>query len=230
MAKIKKQKNKICQRPIIDINIVLFTIEDGQLKVFLEREESNISKKWILPGNCIREGESLEKIAYQKLSKKTDVKDVYLEQLYTFDSNKKDSRGQVITISYFVLIHNYKIKIDPKNENVGLFSIKKLPSLSYNHKEIIGYALERLKYKLEYTNAAYSLLPQYFTFGALQKVYEIILGKKLDKRNFRKKIVSLNLIKKTNKKQIGEAHRPATLYTFKEHKGISLKKREIVFP
>jgi len=136
--------------------------------------------------------------------------------LYTFGRINRDPSGRVVSVAYFALMHDSEIEIQPSNtyEFIDWFSITGLPKLGYDHNEIIQSAIDRLKAKLTYTNIMYCLLPKEFTLSALQKNYEIILCKKLDKRNFRKKIMSLNLVNKTDQKTHGKAHRPANLFQF----------------
>lgn len=212
------------QYPATDI--VIFTIESGQLKVLLiNRENQPFKGHWALPGGFIHDNESPEEAALRVLKNKAGVKNFYLEQLYTFAGSGRDPRGNVITVTYFALVPPEKIKIQSaKAQDPTLFSLKKLPKLAFDHGKIIDYALKRLQAKLEYTNAIYSLLPQYFPFNDLQKAYETILGRKLDKRNFRKKFLQLGLIRATNKIQQGTRQRPAQLYKFISRKPSELKK------
>ena len=214
----------------VTTDIVIFTIEDDQLKVLLiKRANEPFKNQWALPGGFLFENEEPAKAAARVLQDKAGIKSdmgVYLEQLYTFGGSGRDPRGKIITISYFALTPKDKIKIvaSPKIQTPTFRSIKKLPDMAFDHNRIITYALQRLQSKLEYTNVVYSLLPQYFTFNQLQKTYEIILNKKLDKRNFRKKFMLLGLIKPTKKILKGERQRPAKLYAFKSRKPVELKK------
>ncbi|MBI2064694.1 MAG: NUDIX hydrolase [Candidatus Yanofskybacteria bacterium] len=211
----------------VTTDIVIFTIEDDQLKVLLiKRANEPFKNQWALPGGFLFEKEEPHKAAERVLKEKAGIENVYLEQLYTFGGSGRDPRGKIITISYFVLTPKDKIKIvsSPKIQTPTFRSIKKLPDMAFDHNRIITYALQRLQSKLEYTNVVYSLLPQYFTFNQLQKTYEIILNKKLDKRNFRKKFMLLGLIKPTKKILKGERQRPAKLYRFVSRKPTELKK------
>jgi len=211
----------------VTTDIVIFTIEDDQLKVLLiKRTNEPFKGQWALPGGFLLESEDPDKAGVRILWDKAGVKDVYLEQLYTFGGSGRDPRGKIITISYFALAPKDKIKIvtSPKIQTPTFRSVKKLPDIAFDHNRIITYALERLQSKLEYTNVVYSFLPKYFTFNQLQRTYEIILNKKLDKRNFRKKFMLLGLIKATNKILRGERQRPAKLYIFKSRKPTELKK------
>lgn len=224
----------------VTTDIVIFTIEDNELKVLLIRRATKpFQDKWALPGGFILENESPEKAALRILKDKAGIADIYMEQLYTFPGlprssrldgmvrgSGRDPRGNIITIAYFVLapINRVKIKISEKTQTPTLFPIKKLPELAFDHKNIIVYALRRLRSKLEYTNVVYSLLPKYFAFNELQNAYETILDKKLDKRNFRKKFLQLGLIGSTKKVHKGTRQRPAQLFQFVSRKPAELKK------
>ena len=211
----------------ITTDIVIFTIENDELKVLLiKRAKEPFKNQWALPGGFLLKKEDPEKAAKRVLKEKAGIENVYLEQLYTFAGSGRDPRGNVITISYFALTPRNKIEIkETKEIQTPTFrSIKKLPDIAFDHNRIITYGLQRLQSKLEYTNVVYSLLPQYFTFNQLQKTYEIILNKKLDKRNFRKKFMLLGLIKPTKKILKGERQRPAQLYKFRSIKPAELKK------
>lgn len=202
---------------VIATDVVVFTVFEKTLQVLLiKMKKQPFDGLWAAPGGLVQRGESVDASAQRQLVSKTGVKDVYLEQLYTFGDVSRDPFGRVVSVAYFALIPNAGIKLYTTNEyaDIAWFPVKKLPGLAYDHKKIIKTAVSRLISKLEYTNVVYSLLPNNFTLTELQDVYEIILDKKLDKRNFRKKILSLKLIKKTGKKKVGEGGRPAELFCF----------------
>jgi 8-oxo-dGTP diphosphatase len=211
----------------VTTDIVIFTIEDEKLKVLLiKRANEPFKGHWALPGGFLFEKEDPEIAAKRVLYDKAGIKDVYLEQLYTFGGSGRDPRGKIITISSFALAPKemiYAVNSD-KIQSPAFRSVKQLPDMAFDHNRIVTYGLHRLQAKLEYTNVVYSLLPKYFTFNQLQKTYEIILNKKLDKRNFRKKFMLLNLIKPIDKKLKGERQRPAQLYTFVSRKPAELNK------
>jgi len=214
---IKKQK--IYESPSVTADTVIFTIDENKLKVLLiKRANQPFKNWWALPGVFLFKNESVGRAALRALKEKTGVKIAYLEQLYTFDSPTRDPRGHVISTTYFALCPSAKL---PKS---ALFSVSNLPKLAFDHKKIINYAVSRLRAKLEYTNVAYSLLPKYFTLSQLQEVYETVIGKKQDKRNFRKKFLSLGLIRQTRKKIFGARQRPAKLYEFISRRHAVLKK------
>lgn len=211
-------------KPFVTVDVLIFTIEDSALKILLvKRANEPYVGQWAIPGGFVNEHESLEEAAKRILIDKTGVSDVYLEQLYTFGEPKRDPRGRVITVSYFALIPFQDLQNinNDKVSEVSWFDTKKTPVLAFDHSKILEYALSRLKTKAGYSNIVYGLLPDKFKLSDLQKVYEIILGQPLDKRNFRKRMLGTELLAETGEKQQNGAHRPAMLYEF--------KKKEVVF-
>lgn len=195
----------------------IFTIIDGKLNVLLiKMVKAPYSGRWALPGGMVGEKEEIDVAVKRILKEQTNVDEVYLEQLYTFGGLKRDPFGRVVSVAYFALIpaDNTELKTSPKYAGVEFRELEAVGKLAYDHNEMLAYAVSRLRMKLEYTNVVYSLLAERFTLKEMQDAYEAILDRKLDKRNFRKKINSLGIIKNTGKKTIGEKHRPAALYRF----------------
>lgn len=208
-------KYDLLEKPSVTVDIILFTVKDDDLKVLLvKRDVEPFKNMWAIPGGFVKMQESLEDAAKRELLEETNVRDVYLEQLYTFGDPKRDPRTRVITVAYFALVNaeKFKLKASTDVKDVKWFSTYDLPDLAFDHKKILDYALKRLRWKLEYTTIAFSLLPERFTLTQLQKIYEIIFDKALDKRNFRKKIKALGLVKEVPEFQEEVAHRPARLY------------------
>ncbi len=208
-------------RPSVSVDVLLFTIEEGELKILLiKRNEEPFLGTWALPGGFVRIEESLDDAAKRELFEESGVKNIYLEQLFTFGAPKRDPRTRVITVTYMALAgkSEWKLSSSGDAQDAAFFKVDGLPKLAFDHAEIVKYGLERLRNKLGYTNIVLGLLPGAFTLTELQKVYEIILKTKIDKRNFRKKILSTGLISASGKKLEGIAHRPAMLYTFKNKK------------
>lgn len=201
----------------VAVDAGIFTIKENQLCVLLiQMKKAPFEGKWALPGGIIDEDETTLQAATRILKAQTAMDDVFLEQLATFDDVERDPAGRVISVAHYALVPDMgiELKTTDKYMDVRWVEVHNLPPLAYDHKHIVHGALERISGKIQYTNVAWSLLPKEFTLTDLQTVYEVILGKKLDKRNFRKRILDLGLIKSTNKKQKGMAHRPAKLYTF----------------
>lgn len=215
LAKTKKRKT-----PFVAVDAVIFTVIENKLNILLVKIKFGpFIGKWGVPGGMVMASETLDKAAQRELYEKTGVKDVYLEQLYSFGGLKRDPGARTISVAYFALVNNssIRLKTTKKYEDIKWLPVEKLGKLAYDHNKIINYALLRLRYKLEYTNVVYSLMPEKFTLSHLQKVYEIVLGKKLDKRNFRRKILSLGLIKKSGKEK-NVPYRPSKFYSFKTKK------------
>ena len=208
--------------PAITVDVAIFTVIGGDLKILLiKRAIEPFKGCWALPGGFVMMNESLEDAAKRELMEETGVRNVYLEQLYTFGDIGRDPRTRVITVSYFALINPNGINLASTTDasEARWFPAYSLPKLAFDHDKIAKYALQRLKWKMEYTTVAFSLLPRKFTLGELQKVYETIFNRTFDKRNFRKKILSLGLIEKTREKREHVSHRPANLYSFRKKIG-----------
>ena len=215
----------------VTVDIVIFTIQQGVLKVLLvKRRIPPFVGQFAIPGGFVLEDEDLERAALRELQEETGVSDVYLEQLYSFGNPKRDPRGRVITIAYFALISaDRKLQAGTDAAEAAWYPMDALPRLAFDHATILNYALERLRNKLEYTTVGFQLLPEKFTLTELQAVYEAILGKKLDKRNFRRKMSILKILKPLPEYRRG-GQRPAQLYRFVAARFEKLKDKGILFP
>ena len=205
------------QQVNVAVDNCIFTVLQEKLHLLLiQMTKAPFTGLWALPGGLIQDGAGLDAAAARILYEETAVQDVYLEQLYTFGRPDRDPAGRVISIAYFALIHaaGITLRTQPKYADVRWWPCTSLPALAYDHNEVTSYARQRLEWKLAYTNVAWSLLPRRFALTELQKVYEAVLGRPLDKRNFRKKILSLGLIEPVGEKAMRGAHRPAMLYRF----------------
>jgi len=205
----------------VTTDMVIFSIKDNELNVLLiERILEPFKNKWALPGGFTEFDESLEKTAKRELEEETGVKDVYLEQLYTFGDPKRDPRGRIITVAYMALINSEKVRVEASTDasDARWFPLRSLPNLAFDHKKILDYATKRLRWKFEYTTMAFSLLPKKFTMTQLQDIYEVAYNKKFDKRNFRKKVLSLDILKEEEIKT-DVSHRPPQLYSLKKDIG-----------
>jgi 8-oxo-dGTP diphosphatase len=205
-------------RPAVTVDLVIFTIAEHDLKVLLVRRAQEPFKgKWALPGGFVEMDESLEKAAARELEEEVGVSDVYLEQLYTFGDPGRDPRGRVISVAYFALVDASRQTIRAADDaaDAQWHSVFKPPRLAFDHRKILEYAVWRLRNKIEWTTVGYELLPKKFTLSELQRVYEIILQKPVDKRNFRKRILAQGQIRELHESRSDGAHRPAKLYAFK---------------
>ncbi len=222
------------ERPSVTVDVVIFTILDEALKVLLiKRKAWPHQGMWAIPGGFVKMDESLEDAAYRELAEETAVgrDEVYLEQLYTFGEPNRDPRTRVITVAYFTLVSHDKLSPPQAADDavdVGWFSVYDLPELAFDHAQIIDYALTRLRNKLEYTAVGFQLLPDRFTLRELQDVYEIVLGTKLDKGNFRSKLRKSNVVKMVDGYR-NTGGRPAKLYSFREDAVAEVKARRL-FP
>ena len=204
------------QHPWVAVDVVVYTLSRSALHCLLVQvKEGSFAGKWAFPGGLVGAEESLDQAAEREIFERTGVKQSYLEQLYTFGRPERDPALRVVSASYLALVPNPGVVLNPapRYADVKWFPANRLPRLAYDHDQIGRLALQRLRSKLQYTNIVYSLLPKEFTLGELQEVYEIILHRRLDRRNFRKKILALGLLKQLPNKRRG-THRPATLYAF----------------
>lgn len=203
-------------RPKVAVDTVLFAIEGGRLKCYLvQLKRGPAAAKWAFPGGLVSVGEMLDEAARRELESSTGLRDVYIEQLFSFGDPTRDPRAHVVSVAYMALIGDAAmVRSCSRKYAVGLwFEVAKLPALAFDHALMADYALKRLKAKLEYTNIAYNLLPTTFTFAQLEKLYATVLERALDRRNFRRRILAMSLLRRLPQERRG-AHRPAALYAF----------------
>ncbi len=220
-------------RPAITVDCVVFGLDEQHiLKVLLVRRNLPPFKgQWALPGGFVRMEETLEEAALRELGEETGVRNIFLEQLYTFGEIHRDPRDRVITVTYYALVNlgEYQLAAATDVEEAAWFAIDRLPPLAFDHETIFQTALKRLKGKLRYEPIGFELLPKKFPLSQLQKLYEIVLGQELDKRNFRKKILKMDLLIELDEKQKDVPHRAARLYQFDEKKYQALKQKGFNF-
>ncbi|EKE27693.1 MAG: hypothetical protein ACD_3C00169G0003 [uncultured bacterium (gcode 4)] len=186
--------------PALALDIVIFTIFNEKLCVVMTTRPKEPEKgKLILPGWVVKSGYSLEDNFDDILLRKTGIKWIYKEQLYSFGKPDRDERWHIVSIAYYALVDKDSFMKDADFTKIQLVEYDKIEDLEigFDHKEILEYAKQRLNWKLEYTNIAKNILPSSFTLTQLQKIYEIMLWQALDKRNFRKKILALKIVKET---------------------------------
>jgi len=205
------------------VDNVIFGFDGGDLKILLiQRGAAPYKGKWALPGDLVYPNEDLDTAAERVLEQLTGLRGVYLEQVRTFGAVDRHPLGRVITIAYFSLIKISDYTVTPASfaQSAKWHSVVKVGELAFDHNEILESCLKRLKRKVRMTPIGFELLPPKFTLTELQQLYESILAspRGIDKRNFRKKILSTNLLNDLNEVRDGVAHRPAKLYQFDKEK------------
>jgi len=223
---------KTFQHPHLTVDCVVFGFDERDLKIILiQRAIRPFIDKWALPGGFVHMGEDLEETAIRELQEETGIKDVYLEQLYTFGSLRRDPRGRVVSVAYYALVKRvgHLIRASTDAKAAEWFPVKKIPELAFDHKPIIDTALMRLKGKVRYEPVGFELLPEKFTLSHLQHLYEVILERQIDKRNFRKKILSMDLLIELKEIEQNVAHRAARFYMFDRKKYQLLEKKGFNF-
>lgn len=216
----------------VAVDVVVFTVDDNRLQVLLTRrpDEEPYPGHWSLPGGFIGPRESTDEAAARELAAKAGVEDVFLEQLYTFSKPDRDPRSRVVSVAYYALVSADELDGDAGVREAHWCDIRTngegrvhvdLPEgggasdLAFDHRKILQTAIDRIRGKLEYVPIGFQLLPEQFTLTELQKVYEAVLGKDVDKRNFRSKLLKSGLIRELDAVRKGP-HRPAKLYAFTE--------------
>ncbi len=208
-------------RPAVTVDCVVFAadLEQGDLKVLLiERGTEPFRGRWALPGGHVLEHEDLEPAARRELREEAGLENVFLEQLYTLGNPGRDPRGHYVTVGYYALVNllDFQVQADVDSDarDAAWFAVTDVPELAFDHDRILEIALDRLKGKVRYQPIGFELLPPLFTLSQLQQLYEILLERKIDKRNFRKKALRLGILVDTQEIQKDVAHRAARLYRF----------------
>ena len=212
----RKSESSETRRPSVAVLVVIFTVVDGALQVLLiERSAPPAEGQWAIPGGAILHGETMEQAAVRKLAEETGVTDVFLEQLYTFGDLDPSPLDGSVGVAWFALVESAAVRLAQRTAwRPKWWSLDQLPPLAFDNEQVIDVARTRLISKLQYTDAAYSLLPTTFTMRELQEVYEAILGRPLDKRNFRRRLLTTDFITATSEQRKEGRHRPARLYRF----------------
>lgn len=217
-------------RAALTVDCVVFGFDGGDLQVLLIRRGLPPFKdKWSLPGGFVRVEETLDDAARRELAEETGLKDVFLEQLYTFGTVKRDPRERVVSVAYFALVKPGAVTATTDAAEAGWFPVGKVPALAFDHADILATALTRLRGKLTYQPIGFELLPLKFTLTQLQRLYEAVLGTDIDKRNFRKKVLGYDLLIPLKETHRDGAHRPAQIFRFDPVKYERQKKKGFLF-
>ncbi len=214
-------------RPALTVDCVVFGLDDEDLKVLLiQRALEPFAGKWALPGGFVRMDESLDDAARRELQEEAGIRPSHLEQLYTFGDPRRDPRGRVVTVAYFALVKlsEHQVHASTDAREAAWFSVWDTPKLAFDHAEVLSVALQRLKGKVRYQPIGFELLPPKFTLTQLQRLYEKVLERTLDKRNFRKKILSFEFLEELDEVEQDVSHRAARLYRFDSKKYKQLEK------
>jgi 8-oxo-dGTP diphosphatase len=219
-------------RAALTVDCVVFGFDEGELKVLLiERGLEPFKGKWALPGGFVRVDETLDDAARRELSEEAGIEEVFLEQLYTFGAVNRDPRERVVSVAYYALVKlsDHQAHAASDAANARWFPVSSTPKLAFDHGQVLAKAIERLKNKVRYEPIGFELLPPKFTLSQLQHLYETLLATSLDKRNFRKKVLSLGVLVALKETWMTGRHRPAQLFRFDVEKYEKLKKRGFNF-
>src|SRR5262245_13597785 len=215
-------------RPALAVDVVVFALDDEDLQVMLiERDLPPFAGRWALPGGFVRVEETLDAAAARELREESGLEGIFLEQLYTFGDLTRDPRERVVTVAYYALVNlaGHDVRAGTDAQNAAWFPVNELPDLAFDHGRIVEAALARLRGKVRYQPLGFELLSERFTLRQLQHLYEIVLGRPLDKRNFRKKVLGMGILKDTREIEKDVAHRAARLFRFDERAYERLKRR-----
>lgn len=219
-------------RPALTVDCVVFGLDAASLQVLLiQRDLPPFVGQWALPGGFIHLEETLEAAARRELIEETGLHNVYLEQLYTFGELERDPRERVISVAYYALVKlsDHQVQAATDARRAAWFALDDTPKLAFDHQQILEVAHERLRGKVRYQPIGFELLPAKFTLRQLQHLYETILGRELDKRNFRKKLLSLNVLEELDEVEEDVAHRAARLFRFHRERYDKLVKQGMNF-
>ncbi|EDL60133.1 NUDIX hydrolase [Gimesia maris] len=219
-------------RAALTVDCVVFGLDEDDLQVLLiQRDLPPFEGDWALPGGFVRLEESLEEAARRELQEETGIENVFLEQLYTIGTVDRDPRERVVTVAYYALVNlsDHRVQAATDARNAAWFAVDDVPTLAFDHPMILKMAHERLRGKVRYQPIGFELLPPKFTLRQIQHLYEVILDRPLDKRNFRKKILSMGILIELDEVETDVAHRAARLYKFDHRKYKRLTKQGFHF-
>ncbi|NEQ52666.1 MAG: NUDIX hydrolase [Leptolyngbya sp. SIO3F4] len=215
-------------RPAVTVDCVVFGLDQTDcLQILLvQRRLPPFAGQWALPGGFVHQNEALEQAARRELQEETDVKDLFLEQLKAYGQPNRDPRGHTVTVAFYALVNlwDFEIKAATDAKQARWWSMDRLPTLAFDHGMIMQDAIAKLRNTIRHRPIGFELLPPKFTLTQLQRLYEIVLDKPFDKRNFRKKLLKLNILIALEEKETNVAHRAAKLYRFDQTKYKALQK------
>jgi 8-oxo-dGTP diphosphatase len=209
------------------VDCVVFGLEPSELKVLLiQRQLEPFARRWALPGGFVRMDETVDAAAARELSEEAGIRDVFLSPLAVFSDLDRDPRERVVTCSYYALakLSDHSVRAATDAIGVGWFGLHELPKLAFDHADIVATALARLQRDVRTAPIGFELLPPRFTLTQLQRLYELVLGTALDKRNFRKKLLALGVVVETGELEQGVQHRAARLFRFDKRRYDQLLK------
>ena len=216
----------------VDAVVFGYTSQEGLSVLLIKRTMDPYRGQWALPGGLVHDEESLEQAVARELREETGVVINYLEQLYSFGRPDRDPRNRVVSVAYYGLVKPNAFQLTTSNEasEVAWFDIKTIPSLAFDHQEIVAVAINRLRGKMQYEPIGFELLDKKFPFSELEKLYASVLDRPIDRRNFKKKIMKFGFLEETSEKQqLAGAGRPGNLYQFNEQKYFQRKREGITF-
>ena len=217
----------------VDAIVFGYSKQDGVSVLLIQRKYEPFKNSWAIPGGFVTDNESLEEAVHRELMEETGIEVNYLEQLYTFGEPDRDPRQRVISVAYFGLVKStqfQQLKASTDAEDAKWFSIKKLPALAFDHKQILQVAIERLRAKVRYQPIGFELLDKKFPFSDLEKLYAALLDKELNRRNFSKKILSFEFLEETGELSKSEGKgRPSKMYQFNQKRYNKLLKEGFHF-
>jgi ADP-ribose pyrophosphatase YjhB (NUDIX family) len=241
----RKIADPVNQQKLADFKVgvdnVIFSVDTSQnqlLVLLVMRHQEPFANQWSLPGTLVRQGESLEDAAYRILAEKIRVKNLYLEQLYTFGGPSRDPREEIdsygvryLSVSYFALVRFEEAELIADGvSGIAWYPVKQVPQLAFDHNEILAYGHRRLRNKLEYSPVAFEVLPEMFTLSDLYQLYTTVLGENFsDYSNFRSRLLKLGFLSDTGIKVSRGAGRPASLYRFNAEAFAPFKDKPLVF-
>jgi 8-oxo-dGTP diphosphatase len=216
----------------LSVDCIIFGFDEQEMKILLIERAAEPSKgMWALPGGFVEPEEDLDNAAKRILEELTGLSNIYMEQVQTFGDVSRYPLGRVISVAYYALVktEDYKLKASSLATDARWHSLSKAPTLVFDHNQILQVGHEKLKRKVRYQPVGFELLPKKFTLTQLQKLYETILGVELDKRNFRKKMLAMDLIVKLDESETNVAHRAARYFRFDKNKYKSLESKGFIF-